>query len=52
MNVEVVSVRVLGNPQVETVFVSGSRFVSDIGTEESYCPDCYDCNVNCEECDT
>lgn len=20
-------------------------------SEENYCPDCYDCNVNCEECD-
>lgn len=19
--------------------------------EENYCPDCYDCDVNCEECD-
>lgn len=21
-------------------------------SEENYCPDCYDCNVNCEECDS
>ncbi|MDD5760760.1 MAG: hypothetical protein PHF45_01755 [Candidatus Pacebacteria bacterium] len=20
--------------------------------EENYCPDCYDCDFNCEECDT
>ncbi len=20
-------------------------------SEENYCPDCYDCNINCEECE-
>jgi hypothetical protein len=28
-------------------FISGESC-----SEENYCPDCYDCDINCEECDT
>lgn len=45
-------VPVKGNPYFETIFTDSTDKTALITSEENYCPDCYDCDVNCEECKT
>lgn len=35
----------------ETILAEAPSIILGGVSEENYCPDCYDCNVNCEECD-
>jgi hypothetical protein len=43
-----------GAPAFETILDLDSNAMHGavLGAEENYCPDCYDCDMNCEECDT
>lgn len=35
----------------ETILAEVPNIILDNVSEENYCPDCYDCNLSCEECD-
>jgi hypothetical protein len=43
------------NPDFTSILVQSSSLNNSILTElaeENYCPDCYDRDINCEECDS
>lgn len=40
-----------GNPYFETILKNIPEKTALITSEENYCPDCHDCDYNCEECD-
>lgn len=37
------------NPGFETILALPLE-AGPVAAEENYCPDCYDCDTNCEEC--
>ena len=55
MDVEVVErgrnePRIQEGPGFETILALSMQAGSRLA-EENYCPDCFDCNINCEECE-
>ena len=43
--------QLLQAPGFETILAVPPAVKVASAVEENYCPDCYDCDVNCQECD-
>lgn len=43
--------KTVATPMFETILTNAPTV--NIGVvEENYCPDCFDCDINCEECNS
>lgn len=47
-----IPVRTEGDPRFEAILMNPPRQAASVASEENYCPDCHDCDINCEECDS